>query len=132
MAADNSSRGERVILLAHGSRDAGWARPFEAVLREFRERFPRREVDLAFLQFMSPDLPSALGAAWRQGALQVRVVPLFLGSGRHLHGDLADIVRSAESAFDGLRISTAEPAGVNLRVIRALADFAGSYCTLEC
>lgn len=94
MAADNAVPGERIILLAHGSRDAGWERPFKAVLREFRERFPRREVDLAFLQFMSPDLPSALGAAWRQGARQVRVVPLFLGSGRHLQCDLADIVRS--------------------------------------
>ncbi|MGA8007915.1 MAG: CbiX/SirB N-terminal domain-containing protein [Thiomonas sp.] len=115
---------ERTLLLAHGSRDPAWAQPFEAVLREFHARFPDRDAALAYLQFMQPDLESALTTAGLQGIDHVRLVPLFLGNGRHLQCDVSDVVVRVRASQPNLRVSCADAAGLDSGVIRALVDYA--------
>jgi len=77
-----------LLLFAHGARDPNWALPFEDVARRVRKQRPGLPVELAFLEFMTPDLPGAGQSLAAQGCTAVMVVPLFLGTGGHVRKDL--------------------------------------------
>lgn len=77
-----------ILLFAHGARDPQWARPFEATAQRLRALAPDAAVELAFLEFMSPDLHAAGARLAAAGCTHVSVVPLFLGAGGHVRKDL--------------------------------------------
>lgn len=114
----------RLLLLAHGSRRAQWASPFEAVLRTLRELLPQGDVRLCFLEAMHPLLPQALDDAARQGCGVVRLVPLFLGTGAHLRDDVHREVLAAQARHPDLRVDVAPAAGDSPLVTAALAEYA--------
>ena len=114
----------RLLLLAHGSRRAEWARPFEAVLRELQGLRPDSDVRLCFLEAMHPLLPEALDAAALDACPRVRLVPLFLGTGAHLRDDVEREVRGAQARHPGLRVEVSPAAGDSPLVARALAGYA--------
>lgn len=95
-AAPSAADGQAVILFAHGARDPAWAGPFEAVAAQLREQAPGLPVRLAYLEFMSPDLPTAGAELAAAGCRAVTVVPLFLGAGGHVRKDVPVLL-------DGLR-----------------------------
>ena len=72
-----------VVLFAHGSRDLQWRAPIDAVAAEMQQLAPDLAVCCSFLELMSPSLPEAVDALVHQGHRHIRVVPLFLGMGRH-------------------------------------------------
>ena len=84
------SRG--LILFAHGSRDARWAAPFEAVAQSLRAQRPRVQLQLAYLEQMSPSLDEAAAALAAAGCERVDVLPMFLGTGGHLRRDLPPMI----------------------------------------
>lgn len=77
-----------IVLFAHGSRDPGWARPFEEIRRRVRESRPEYPIELAFLDLMDPTLEEAIASLADQGALAITVFPLFMAQGGHLKEDL--------------------------------------------
>lgn len=77
-----------IVLIAHGARDPEWARPIEAIAARLRNLLPGTEVRLAFLEFMTPDIETAVTAAVAGGARQLRIVPVFLAQGGHVKRDL--------------------------------------------
>jgi len=81
-----------LILFAHGARDPRWAVPFEAVAARLRAQRPQLQVQLAFLELMSPDLATAGAALAAAGCRRVQVLPMFLGTGGHLRRDLPPMV----------------------------------------
>src|SRR5262249_62329222 len=81
-----------IILFAHGARDAQWAQPFERIQALVSQALPEVMVQLAFLERMTPDLPSAAADAALAGVRRVTVVPLFLGTGGHIKQDFAALV----------------------------------------
>jgi sirohydrochlorin cobaltochelatase len=115
---------QALILFAHGARDPGWARPFEAVRARVHAHSPEREALLAFLEFMQPDLAQAVAAQVARGFGSIRIVPLFLGPGGHLRHELPRLVEAARQAHPGVTIEVTAPAGEDPRVIEALAAFA--------
>jgi sirohydrochlorin cobaltochelatase len=81
-----------LLLFAHGARDPAWARPFEAITAQLRAQAPQRRIELAFLELMSPDLPTAATALAEEGLREVTIVPLFLGAGGHVRRDLPPLM----------------------------------------
>jgi len=77
-----------LLLFAHGARDPRWALPFEAVAQRVRAAQPALAVELAFLEFMAPDLLEAGRRLAASGCSSVDVLPLFLGAGGHVRKDL--------------------------------------------
>ncbi len=114
----------RLLLLAHGSRRASWALPFEAVLRALRQMQPDADVALCFLESMQPLLPQALDAAARDACGSVCLVPLFLGTGAHLHDDVGREVAAAQIRHPGLTVNVCAAAGDSPLVAGALAAYA--------
>ena len=114
----------RLLLLAHGSRRAQWASPFEQVRESLRAHDADLDVDLCFLETMAPLLPQALDNAAACGSSAVLVVPLFLGNGAHLARDVEQQLRAARERHPAMRIELGAAAGDSPIVLRALAEHA--------
>ena len=109
---------QAVILFAHGSRDPQWARPLRSLAARLSKKF---SVRLAYLEQMRPSLDEAVGALAAAGARRVRIVPVFLGSGRHLKRDLARMTARLRRRHQDLRIRVERPVGEQPRVVTAMA-----------
>jgi len=110
-----------VILFAHGSRDSGWARPFQSLALELAERLPGERVTLAFLELMQPSLAECVDALHKEGFRRFRVVPVFFGSGGHLKDDLPKLVNGIKGKYKDLEITLEPPVGEQPDVITAIA-----------
>jgi sirohydrochlorin cobaltochelatase len=113
-----------VILFAHGARDARWADPFRAVAAQVAAAAPALPQELAFLEFMAPDLAEAARRLTVRGITRIEVVPLFLGPGGHLRSELPALAAAAMAALPGVEISIAPAAGMDPGVVSALAGYA--------
>lgn len=109
---------EAVVLFAHGSREPQWAQPFAALRAQLA---PRCDVELAFLELMSPALDEAVARLVARGARRVRVVPMFLGQGGHLKRDLPVLAQAIRARHPGLELILAPAIGEQADVIAALA-----------
>ena len=118
-----SSRG--IVLFAHGARDARWAEPFERLADKLRTLAgPDTPVSLAFLELMTPDLPSAVAAHAASGCTSITVVPVFFGQGGHVRRDLPRLIETCRAAHPGVDIRAAVAVGEDDAVLDALA----AYC----
>lgn len=113
---------QALVLFAHGSRDAQWAQPFEALRAQLA---PRYDVELAYLELMAPTLEEAVGRLVARGARQVRVVPVFLGQGGHLKRDLPALAEVARARHPGLELRLEPAIGEQPEIIAALAAVIG-------
>ncbi|MBA5608637.1 CbiX/SirB N-terminal domain-containing protein [Duganella sp. FT3S] len=112
-----------LILFAHGARAASWAAPFERLRDLTQARMPDVCVSLAFLEFMTPQLPDLVTELVRSGIAQITVVPVFLGQGGHVLRDLPVMVDQLRTAYPQATISVAEAAGENAAVLNAICDY---------
>ena len=112
-----------LILFAHGARAASWAAPFERLRDLAQARMPDVCVSLAFLEFMTPQLPELVGELVRSGTAQITVVPVFLGQGGHVLRDLPVMGEQLRGAYPQAAISVAEAAGENAAVLNAICDY---------
>jgi sirohydrochlorin cobaltochelatase len=113
-----------IVLFAHGSRDARWRAPVEAVARRMTELSPGAPVVCAYLELMAPDLPTAAAGLLAQGAQAVRIVPLFLGIGKHVREDLPGLIDGLRAAHPGVTFSLQTAVGEDIRVVELLAQIA--------
>lgn len=113
-----------VVLFAHGSRDARWREPVEAVARRMRELQPGTPVACAYLELVEPDLPTAAARLIADGARSLRVVPLFLGMGKHVREDLPQLLDALRSAHPEVAFSLVPAVGETAEVIDLLAQVA--------
>ena len=115
-----------IVLFAHGARDARWAEPFERLadkLRGLRSASRAAPVSLAFLELMTPDLPTAIAEQVASGCRTVTVVPVFFGQGGHVREDLPVIVDQCRAAHPDVEIRCATPVGEDDAVIEAIAQY---------
>ena len=120
----NASTTQGIVLFAHGARDPRWALPFEAVAARLLARAPAVQVRLAFLELMTPDLPTAAAELAADGCTEVTVLPLFLGAGGHVRKDLPLIVDGLRAAHPSVRWDLQPPVGELPSVIDAMAGAA--------
>ena len=110
-----------ILLVAHGARDPLWAAPIERLAAALRQRVNGSQVRLAYLEFMHPGIPQALEALYQEGVRKVRVVPVFLGAGGHVVGDIAELVAAARVLRPDLEIVLEPPVGEQPQVTEAIA-----------
>ena len=113
-----------IVLFAHGSRDPLWRRPVEAVAARMRERAPEVLIHCAYLELTEPDLRAATRDLVSQGAGAVRVVPMFLGVGRHAREDLPLLMAELKAHHPQVTFSLQEAIGEDQRLINLIADIA--------
>ena len=113
---------DAVLLFGHGARDARWARPFVRVRDRMRAAMPDRVVELAYLEFMEPDLPTAIDRLAEAGAIRVTLMPMFLGAGGHVLRDLPVLLEAARARHPTLSIEALPALGEHDAVLDAIAD----------
>lgn len=115
----NASTG--LILFAHGSRNPAWRKPFDRLLKDITKRGTCHAV-LAFGEFMSPGLVEAAQMLAASGVKKAVIVPLFLGGGLHVRGDLPKLAAAARAA-SGIQLRVAKAIGDDAGVLAAIADY---------
>ena len=113
-----------LLLFAHGARDPRWALPFEDVARRVRQSEPNLSVELAFLEFMAPDLATAGRVLAARGCAHVDVVPLFLGAGGHVRKDLPALLQALGAECPSVRWQLSPAIGEIDSVVDAMAQAA--------
>ena len=120
MSAGNLER-NGLVLFGHGARDPRWADTMKALADRIGALDPDLPLQLAFLEFMSPDLSAAVDLLVSQGVRTIVVAPVFLAAGGHVLRDLPDRLAAIAERHPGLHV-TVEPAlGSHLSVIDAMA-----------
>ena len=113
-----------VLLFAHGSRDPLWRLPIEAVAQAIRQRQPGMPVACAYLELCEPSLPHAAAQLVADGCTELRILPMFLGMGKHAREDLPQLVEGLRLAHPGIDITVLPAAGEHLRLTHLLAELA--------
>jgi sirohydrochlorin cobaltochelatase len=124
------TRPPALLLFAHGSRDPAWRLPLDAVCQRIATQHPGR-CELAFLEFMQPELPDALQALAQSGERAIVVVPLFWASGKHIKTDLSEAVAHFVQAHPDVDVRVATALGEAQAVQIALADYALSCAAID-
>ncbi len=110
-----------IVLFAHGSRDPGWARPFEEIRARISATRPEYPVAVAYLERMEPTLEQAIEQVIDQGALAITVFPLFMAEGGHMREDLPRMVEAIRAERQRIPISLEPPIGDVPEIIAAIA-----------
>jgi sirohydrochlorin cobaltochelatase len=113
-----------IILFAHGSRDALWRRPIEAVADEVKHLSPDTQVACAYLELTQPDLPTTVAALVQTGVDAIRIVPMFLGVGRHAREDLPLLLQDLIIQHPGVTFELRNAIGEEPELTRAMAEIA--------
>jgi len=124
MTAPTQPNPTGVILFAHGSRDPLWKLPIEAVATRIRERQADAQVACAYLELTTPDLPSVAGHMIASGLQSLRIVPMFLGVGRHAREDLPVLVAQLQAEHPQVQFELQAAVGENPLLIDLMAQIA--------
>ncbi len=112
-----------VILFAHGARDPRWGDPFRRVADGVREAAPGLPVELAYLEFLEPDLRAAAERLAQRGLTTIRIIPLFFGRGGHLRDAVPKLVAETAAALAAVTFELEGAAGEDQGVVDAIAAF---------
>lgn len=88
------------------------------LVHRLQSRYPGILVSSAYLGLSQPDLPTAAAEAVANGADEIRILPLFFFSGKHMQEDIPRLAAQVRTAHPGARVVLLEAAGRH-------PDFAG-------
>ncbi len=112
---------DAILLFAHGSRDPGWAAPFERLAARLRAERPDARVALAYLEITPPTLEDAVATLVAEGAREIAVVPVFLAPGGHVRRDLPLAVEALRARHPAARFRVLPAIGEADAVTGAIA-----------
>jgi sirohydrochlorin cobaltochelatase len=101
-----------VLLVGHGSREAGANAELEALVSAFRASCPAFRVEVAYVELARPLVADALGALAPE-TRRIVVMPLFLFAAGHVKNDLPLAVDAARARFPATEIVIAPCLGVH-------------------
>lgn len=113
-----------LILLGHGSRDPLWRAPIEAVQARIQQAQPQIPCCCAYLELTEPSLAQAADRLVAQGVQQLRITPMFLGTGRHAREDIPRLVEALQERHPDLVVEVQGSVGEDARVTALLARIA--------
>ncbi|MCS4509060.1 sirohydrochlorin chelatase [Xylophilus ampelinus] len=113
-----------VVLFGHGSRDPLWRKPIEAVAARMRADAPAVPVACAYLELTEPALPPTVASLAAQGARTIRIVPMFLGVGRHAREDLPALVQDLRARHPAIAFDLQPSIGEHPAMLALMARIA--------
>ena len=110
-----------LVLFAHGSRDPDWASPMRRVCALVRARSPELRVELAFLEFIAPNLRDAVEALVGEGFERIVVLPMFIAQGGHLKRDVPLLLEELRALHPHTCFEQAAAVGEDESIVQAMA-----------
>jgi sirohydrochlorin cobaltochelatase len=112
-----------IILFGHGARAPSWALPFQRLQTILQARLPQHHVGLAFLEFMTPNLPELVRSYVELGVEKIQITPIFIGQGGHVLKDLPILIEQLSLEFPHLELNLVAAVGEDDLVLQAIADY---------
>lgn len=117
------------ILLAHGSRDPKWQRPFidmaEAIKKHDSVSLPANSeeviVELAYMELCEPSLEKVCKDLSQQGFNMINIYPVFFAAGTHLRIDVPKQLDAIEADL-GIQTKLHPPVGQEEAVQNAITQ----------
>jgi sirohydrochlorin cobaltochelatase len=113
-----------IILFGHGSRDALWHLPIQAVAERIRISSPTTTVTCAYLELTEPSLGDAAASLIESGASVITILPMFLGVGRHAREDLPALIAELKQNHPNIVFQVQPAVGESPAVLDLLAKIA--------
>ena len=113
-----------LIIFAHGARDPEWANPMRRVRAAVQQRDPTLRVELAFLEFMTPNLGDCASMLVQEGCEAIAVVPMFIAQGGHLKNEVPLLMDELRNAHPDVRFVLSPPVGETEPIVQAMATYA--------
>jgi sirohydrochlorin cobaltochelatase len=110
-----------LVLFAHGARDPEWASPMRRVCAAVRAQAPDLRVELAFLEFMAPNLRDSVESLVGDGFERIVVLPMFIAQGGHLKRDVPLLLEELRQLHPQTRFELASAVGEAEAVVQAMA-----------
>ena len=107
-----------ILFVGHGSRDIEAVDEFHQLAGHFRERFPNRLVETAFLEFARPIIADGIRKLKDQGARRIQAIPGMLMAGGHAKNDIPSELNALQQAF-GISIEYGAELGVDAKMLQA-------------
>lgn len=108
-----------ITFITHGSRQEGANRFLNDLISEVAGG---NAVNLGFLGPGPPSIPEALEAHIRNGAREIRIVPLFLIPGKHLAHDIPAEIARVKANHPSVNLNMGEFIGNSTAFRKVLAD----------
>jgi len=96
----------------------------DAVAHEMRQQVPGTPVCCAFLELTAPSLGEAVEMLLRDGHRAIRIVPMFLGIGRHAREDLPALCAELRQRHPDLVLDLQPAIGEQAEMVQAMARLA--------
>ena len=110
-----------LVLFAHGSRDPEWASPIRRVGALVRSRSPELRVELAFLEFIAPNLRDCVELLVAEGFGRIVVLPMFIAQGGHLKRDVPLLLEELRALHPQTCFEQADAVGEAETIVQAMA-----------
>jgi sirohydrochlorin cobaltochelatase len=120
----NNINKKAIILFGHGSRDALWHLPIQAVAERIRITAPSTTVSCAYLELTEPSLSEAAAGLIETGVSDITILPMFLGVGRHAREDLPALINTLKQNHPTTVFQVQPAVGENPAVLDLLAQIA--------
>jgi sirohydrochlorin cobaltochelatase len=89
-----------------------------------QQREPNLRVELAFLEFMAPNLGDCARTLVEEGYDAISVVPMFIAQGGHLKNDVPVLMDELRNAHPDVRFVLSPPVGETEAIVQAMATYA--------
>jgi sirohydrochlorin cobaltochelatase len=121
-----------LILFAHGARDPEWASPMRRVCASVRAQAPDLRVELAFLEFMTPELRECAESLLAEGFGRIVVLPMFIAQGGHLKRDVPLLLDELRALHPQAQFELGCAVGEAESIVQAMAAHVLSLAGVRC
>jgi len=110
------------VLLAHGSRDKSWKKPFEELLEKCVNRSPEKTFCLCYLELCDPKLEEVVKYLTDNypKISTIKIHPLFLSAGVHVNKDIQEILSNLRKSYPNIKFYLNDVIGKNTIVTNAI------------
>ena len=122
---------QALILLAHGSKDPLWQKPFVELLSSLKSDLGENKVYLAYMDFIPPSLSESASKAVKAGGSSLLVLPLFMSDGGHVKNDIPKLVEELEKEFPNVDIKLLSAIGEHSKVKEVFQDVIKEHLTIS-
>jgi sirohydrochlorin ferrochelatase len=113
---------DALLLIAHGSREAGANADLHDLAAELRRTGEYFFVVASFLELVEPGIDEGGARCVAEGAERVVLLPYFLSAGVHVRRDLAAARERLAERFPQVEFRLAEPLGRNPALVQVVME----------
>ncbi|GLB60043.1 sirohydrochlorin chelatase [Cytobacillus sp. NCCP-133] len=111
-----------ILYIGHGTRSKKGADEARLFIESVMKKVNAPIQQLSFLELTEPCIEEGFERCVKEGATEIKVVPLFLLAAGHIKQDIPEALSPLKKKYPHIKITTADPFGVQERILDALAE----------